>query len=87
MTQGFQRSRSLKRKKVTTPGGSQVTHYTKPNHKPAECANCGAPLHGVPRKSTLKTKIVKSKRRPKRPYGGVLCSKCSRDKIKGVKNV
>ncbi len=90
MPRGFQKSRSLRRKVIRTPGGRLVTHFVKRNHKAAKCAKCGRPLLGVPRKSTLKTKIGKSERAPRRPYGGVLCSKCAREEIitsKGVENV
>jgi large subunit ribosomal protein L34e len=69
-----------------TPGGRVVVHYTKPNHKVQKCAQCGKDLHGVPRKSTLKQTASKSERRPSRPYAGVLCSRCSRELIKGVTN-
>ncbi len=85
MPTGNQRSRTKRRKVVRTPGGNLVTHYVSRNHKKAVCQRCGKPLHGIPRKSTLNSK---TKAKPGRPYGGVLCSSCSRQAIKeGVKNV
>jgi len=73
------RSRSLKRKKVRTPGKRLITHYEDKKTKIARCSVCGKPLHGVPRvKSSKMKKLPKTKRRPERPYGGTLCSKCMR---------
>jgi large subunit ribosomal protein L34e len=87
MPTGHQRSRTKRRKTVNTPGGKSVIHYLSRNHKKAACEKCGKPLHGVARKSTLISKLKKTQRRPSRPYGGVLCSSCSREAIKeGGKN-
>jgi large subunit ribosomal protein L34e len=44
----------------------------------ARCAICGAELHGIPRKRRL----AKSKRSIRRPWGGYLCSRCSRKALK-----
>lgn len=77
------RSRSLKRKKTKTPGGKIVVHYKKKKIKVAVCAICKKPLHGVPRlRVSEMRKLAKSKRRPERPYGGNLCSKCMRELFK-----
>jgi len=54
-------------------------HYArrKPGH--AECGNCGARLQAVPRGYPSELRgLPKSAKRPERPYGGVLCSKCMR---------
>ena len=49
----------------------------------AKCAVCGVVLKGVLRETPTKMKnMAKTKKRPSRPFGGVLCSKCSREKIK-----
>lgn len=71
------RSRSLRRVPRRTPGGVHVVHYEKRKIGIVRCARCGAPLAGVPRlkASRLRT-LSKTKKRPERPYGGVLCSKC-----------
>lgn len=77
------RSKSYRKIKITTPGGVNKTIYKprKPN-KP-RCGFCGAVLPGVAReKPSAMRNITKSSRRPERPYGGILCTKCSREEIK-----
>jgi len=77
------RSRSEKRRRVRTPGKKLVTHYKKKKSGIARCAVCKKPLHGVPRLNPSEMrKLSKSKKRPERPYGGNLCSKCMRDLFK-----
>jgi len=77
------RSRSLKRRKVRTPGGVSKTHYRKERPSPAVCANCKKPLHGVPRERPIAFgRISRSNKRPERPFGGNLCSACMRQRIK-----
>ena len=77
------RSRSLKRKYTRTPGGKSVIHYRRKKSSKAKCAVCKSPLSGVPalRPSEFR-KLPKSKRRPNRPYGGNLCSRCMRKLIR-----
>lgn len=73
------RSRSLRRVYVRTPGGKLVIHYKKRKPKIPHCSKCGAVLKGVPRERPYKLKkLAKTQRRPERPYGGVLCSRCMR---------
>ena len=68
--------------KVKTPGGKLVLHYKKKKPGKAKCSNCGKPLHGVPRERPYKMRtMAKTKKRPSRPFGGVLCSACMRKKI------
>ena len=82
MVEGRKKSRSLKRKTVITPGGKKIVHYTRGKPGKAECGNCGRPLAGVPReKETKLKKIPRSSRRPERPFGGNLCSICSRKEL------
>lgn len=58
-------------------------HYRKRKPSKAICAGCGALLHGVPRERPfIMQRLAKTKKRPERKFGGTLCSKCSRDKIK-----
>lgn len=77
------RSRSYKRIKRTTPGGKSVVHYRRKKVKKACCCNCGSPLPGVASYRRGKMdKLSKTKKRPERPFGGNLCSKCTREKIK-----
>ena len=77
------RSRSLRKIKVKTPGGRVVTHYRKKKPQKAHCASCGDVLKGVPKERPYKMQnMPKTKKRPERPYGGILCSKCSRSLFK-----
>lgn len=77
------RSRSFRKIYKKVPGGKTVTHYKKKKPGKAECGRCGAILKGVPRERPYKMRTMsKTKKRPERPYGGVLCSKCMREKIR-----
>ncbi|HDJ96552.1 MAG TPA: 50S ribosomal protein L34e [Candidatus Aenigmarchaeota archaeon] len=79
----FQMSRKRRRVKVRTPSGRVVIRYERRKPSIAKCARCGKPLHGVPRLIPSKLrKLPKTKKRPERPYGGYLCSKCMREVIK-----
>ena len=64
---------------VKVPGGRTVIHFKKKKPSKAKCASCGKVLSGVPRERPHKMrKMSKTKKRPERPYGGKLCSKCTR---------
>ena len=77
------RSRSLRRVKKKLPGGKTVTHYKKRKPKVAKCANCKTELKGMTRERPYKMqKLNRSKKKVERPFGGNLCSKCSRLLIK-----
>ncbi|MBT4858631.1 50S ribosomal protein L34e [archaeon] len=77
------RSRTFKRVKKKLPGGSTVTHYEKRRPKQGTCPVTGETLKGVARERPTKLKSIgKSKKRPTRPFGGVLSSRAARDKIK-----
>lgn len=77
------RSRTFRRVKVRTPGGRNVIHYKSRKPAKAQCASCGKPLAGVARLRPYKLRnTAKTKKRPQRPYGGQLCSKCMRTRIK-----
>ncbi|MBN2330640.1 MAG: 50S ribosomal protein L34e [Candidatus Aenigmarchaeota archaeon] len=87
MPRPAQRSRSFRKKPVNTPGGRQTIHYLKKGPCIARCAVCKRPLHGVP--SGLPSemrKLKKTSKRPDRPYGGNMCSACSRETVKS-KNI
>mgnify|MGYP000483424248 CR=1 FL=1 len=76
-------ARSKKMVKVRTPGGRLKIRYRKRKPNPARCAKCGKILHGVPRELPSKMRnLPKTKKRPERPYGGYLCSKCMRELMK-----
>ena len=72
------RSRSKRRVFVRTPKGVKLTYRDR---KPsvAHCGSCGAVLKGIPR--VRSSRLCKSEKRPSRPYGGKLCSKCMRKEI------
>ena len=79
MPEGKHKSRTYRREKVTTPGKRHVTHYIKRKPQSAHCSVCGAVLMGTLRERPYKMMTTaKTKKRPQRPFGGVLCSKCSR---------
>jgi len=73
------KSRTYRRVLRKTPGGRVSLHLKKRKPKKAHCGKCGIDLKGVPRERPYKMKhMPKTMKRPERPYGGVLCSKCSR---------
>jgi len=77
-----QKSRTFRRVYTKTPGGKTVMHYKRRKPGIAKCADCKAPLNGIPRLIPSKFKnLAKTEKRPERPYGGYLCSKCTRLKI------
>jgi len=83
MPSGRHKSRTLKRVQVRTPGGKTVQRYEQRKPGKATCAGCGEELHGIPRESPKKMhNMAKSKKTNARPYGGHLCSKCARARIK-----
>ncbi len=76
------RSRTFRRVFKVTPGSRNVLHYEKRKPSKAKCAGCGKVLAGVPRERPFKMqRLGKTQKRPERPYGGVLCSACTRRKI------
>jgi large subunit ribosomal protein L34e len=79
MPRGMYRSRTLRRVKVRTPGGKVNLHYEQRKPSKAVCTSCQKVLTGVARELPHKlAKLPKTKRRPERPFGGVLCSRCTR---------
>ena len=69
-------SRKVQRK---TPGGRTTVHHKRKKPANAQCALCGTFLQGMPRGNRTEIrKLAKSKRKPERPYGGQLCSACTR---------
>ncbi|MEK6839608.1 MAG: 50S ribosomal protein L34e [Nanoarchaeota archaeon] len=64
------RSRKLNRHKRKVPGGRVVTHYTEKKSSRPVCASCRKILQGVSASAT------KSKKRPQRAFGGVMCFNC-----------
>tara|TARA_Y100000310_G_scaffold345598_1_gene467052 strand:- start:2477 stop:2767 length:291 start_codon:yes stop_codon:yes gene_type:complete len=82
MPAGKHKSRTFRRVKVKTPGGDNKIHYRKRKIGKLVCGDCGKQLHGIP--SLIQSKFMdlpKTKKRPQRPFGGVLCSSCSRKEV------
>jgi len=76
------RSRSLRRIHVKTPGGERKIQYKVRKPSDAKCGGCGAVMKAVASKRPhVMHNLSKSKKRPERPFGGMLCSKCMRKKI------
>ena len=72
------RNRSFRKVQVKLASKSTV-HYRKRNPAHAQCGSCGKELQGVPRARIVDLqRMPKTKKRPERPYGGVLCSPCMR---------
>ena len=87
MVSGKHRSKSLRKVFVKTPGGKTTTHYRTRKPAKQKCAKCGVVLIGIPHLKPSKFKnLPKTKKRPNRPYGGNLCSKCLRSEMR-KKNV
>ena len=64
---------------VKTPGGKVNVQYKQRKPSKAICGNCKTELAGVPRELPSKmANLPKTAKRPERPYGGVLCSACTR---------
>jgi large subunit ribosomal protein L34e len=63
-----------------TPGNRTVTHTKPKKTGKHECAVCHGVLHGTPRGNVVQIRrMKKSERRPSRPFGGQLCTKCTRN--------
>jgi len=76
------RSRSLRRVFRKVPGNRASLQYKKRKPKAARCGSCHGILKGIPRELPYKmSSMAKSKKRPERPFGGVLCSRCMRQAI------
>ncbi len=86
---GSFKSRTYRRVHVRTPGGRTVLHMKRRAPEKPHCADCGLVLQGVARALPFEVgKLSKTERRPERPYGGVLCSACTRAKFShGSENV
>lgn len=83
MPEGKYKSRSYRRVFKKTPGGRNVVHYTRRKPAKARCPVTGDVLKGVPRERPVKMRnMAKTKKRPERPFGGVLSSKASRAVLK-----
>ena len=88
MPRPSERNKTKRKVFVRATKGTRI-HYKLRKPGRAQCASCSNYLSGVPNERPFKIRqLAKTKRRPGRPYGGVLCSKCSTNLIKeGVRNV
>ena len=85
MVAGRFRSRTFRRIKKKLPGNRVALRYEKRAHSKAHCGSCGAVLPAVRTgKATELRNLPKTAKRPERPYGGVLCSRCMREKIRSA---
>lgn len=83
MVSGRYKSRTFRRIHVKLPGNRVKLHYKRRKPSKPKCGRCGSVLIGVLRELPYKMMTLpKTKKRPSRPYGGVLCSKCTRELIK-----
>ncbi|HID80249.1 MAG TPA: 50S ribosomal protein L34e [Ignisphaera sp.] len=82
MPRPMYRSRSMKRVIRRTPGGRVVIHYERRKNTVMRCGRCGAILNGVPIKDSERRKLPKTKKRPERMFGGVLCARCLKEILK-----
>ncbi len=83
MTKPMHKSGSMRKVKRRTPGGKVSLQHRRSKPSIAKCGNCGAKLSGVARERPSKmTRMPKTKKRPERPFGGNLCTKCLRVEMK-----
>ena len=83
MPTGKFKSRSMRRIFRRTPGGKTVLRYELRRPAKIRCSRCDAELPGVPRLRVPQlARLAKSKKRPQRPFGGLLCSRCTRLELK-----
>lgn len=83
MVSGKFKSRTFRRIFRKTPGGRNVLHFELRKPAKQRCGSCGKLLSGMLRmRSSELGRMTKTEKRPSRPYGGVLCSSCTREIIK-----
>ena len=83
MPTGKHKSKTYRKISVRTPGNRVAVHYRRKKPAKAKCGSCKKELAGVPQDIPAKVNnLPKSKKRPERPYGGVLCSACMRSLLK-----
>jgi large subunit ribosomal protein L34e len=79
MPAGRHKSGRFRKIFVRTPGSRKTVHFRERKPSKAVCSKCKTQLAGVPRERPAKmANMPKTLKRPERPYGGVLCSKCTR---------
>merc|ERR1712182_60609 len=71
-------------RKVKTPGGKLVLHYTGKKGKAVGCGEpgCDQRLHGIPALRPIEySRISKRQKNVSRAYGGSRCAECVRTRI------
>ncbi len=77
------KSGRLRKVFVRTPGSRVSVQYRQRKPSKAVCGSCKIQLSGVAREVPSKMRnMPKSAKRPERPYGGMLCSACTRKLLK-----
>ena len=77
MVEPSKRTRSVKKKRIRTPGGRNVTHFKRKKASKPVCGLCEKQLCGVASGTATKMKnTAKTKKIPSKPYAGVLCTIC-----------
>ncbi|HEW64162.1 50S ribosomal protein L34e [Fervidicoccus fontis] len=77
MPRPSQRTNSKAKVKIRTPGGINKIHYKERKRSLHRCMYCGRPLGGTPNGSYVEIKrLSKTKKRPNRIFGGVVCPEC-----------
>ena len=83
MPAGRHKSHTLRKVFVRTPGSKTVVHFRRRKPSKAICGTCKKLLMGVPREIPRRmANLPKTAKRPERPYGGNLCSSCTRKLLK-----
>lgn len=82
MVEGKHKSRTFRRIYRRLPSRRTVLRYEKRKPSYHTCGKCGKVLHGMLRERPYNIKKYPvTARRPERPFGGNLCSACSRREI------
>lgn len=83
MTAPRYRTGTFKKSAKRLPGGRRTVHYKKKRPSKHVCAKCGRVLDAVPRGRPYEIrKLSKNQRKPNRPYGGNLCTNCTKQLFK-----
>jgi len=76
------RSRTFRRVYLRTPKGVSKLVYKRRKPESSKCGICHKPLHGIPRGLPYQLRTLpKSSKKPKRMFGGNLCSSCAKREI------
>ncbi len=82
MTQKHIISRKLRRVFIKGPKKVKMV-FKKRKHSKQKCGNCGKHLGGTIRERPYKMRTTaKTKKRPTRKFGGVLCPECTKKELK-----